>query len=42
MKEQEEKQQLNETWETPEMNVILVEQTETSLPLGGTDGPYSS
>nr|WP_321356432.1 hypothetical protein [uncultured Draconibacterium sp.] len=41
MKEQEENK-LDETWETPEVNVILVEETETNLPLGGIDGPYQS
>ena len=41
MKEQEENQ-LNETWETPEMKVVLVEETETSVPGGGLDGPFVS
>nr|WP_319573275.1 hypothetical protein [uncultured Draconibacterium sp.] len=41
MKEQEETQ-LNETWETPEVNVILVEETENGGTPGGLDGPFHS
>nr|WP_321356431.1 hypothetical protein [uncultured Draconibacterium sp.] len=39
MKEQEENK-LNETWETPEVNVILVEETEAQSTPGGVDGGF--
>ena len=43
MKEQEEKQQLTETWETPEINVVEInEQTNADFIGTYNDGGYFS